>query len=248
MPYPGQQVIGEFMKTAKVVLVSGGNRGMGLESCRELAAMGYRVLLGSRSLDAGRAAAQELANDLVEAVKLDVTSAQDIEALVQHIKENYGHLDVIINNAGIMIDGDECQSTSICAADISAIEQTLQVNTLGPIMLINAMLPLMDSVADARIVNISSGMGQLSDMGGNYPGYRISKTALNAMTRIYAAELDPGKFKINALCPGWVRTDMGGSNAELTLEEGVDTAIWLATSDEAQNSGGYYRKRELINW
>jgi NAD(P)-dependent dehydrogenase (short-subunit alcohol dehydrogenase family) len=147
-----------------------------------------------------------------------------------------------------MIDGDADKSSSICAADIDAIEQSLRVNTIGPIMLINAMLPLMERVADARIVNVSSGMGQLSDMGGNYPGYRISKTALNAMTRIYAAELDAGKFKINTLCPGWVRTDMGGDNADLSVEEGVDTAIWLATSAEAQHSGGYYRKRELIAW
>jgi NAD(P)-dependent dehydrogenase (short-subunit alcohol dehydrogenase family) len=110
------------------------------------------------------------------------------------------------------------------------------------------MLPLMERVADVRIINISSGMGQLSDMGGNYPGYRISKTALNAVTRIYAAELDANQFKVNTLCPGWVRTDMGGSNAELSVAEGVDTAIWLATSADAQLSGGYYRKRELIDW
>jgi len=237
-----------IMNSDKLALVTGGNRGMGLETCRELAAMGWQVLLASRSLEAGIEAAQSLDSDLVEAVKLDVTSVADIEALARHIDSSYGHLDVIINNAGIMIDGDAHKSTSICAADIDAIEQSLRVNTIAPIMLINAMLPLMERVADARIVNISSGMGQLSDMGGNYPGYRISKTALNALTRIYAAELDAGKFKINTLCPGWVRTDMGGDNADLSVEEGVDTAIWLATSADAQHSGGYYRKRELIDW
>jgi NAD(P)-dependent dehydrogenase (short-subunit alcohol dehydrogenase family) len=236
------------MNSNKVVLVTGANRGMGLETCRELAAMGYRVLLGSRSLETGKEAAQSLDSDLVEAVKLDVTSATDIEDLAKHIDSSYGHLDVLINNAGIMIDGDGDKSTSICAADIDAIEISLRVNTIGPIMLINALLPLMERVADARIVNVSSGMGQLAEMGGEFPGYRISKTALNAMTRIYAAELDAGKFKVNTLCPGWVRTDMGGDNADLSVAEGVETAIWLATSVDAQHSGGYYRKRELIDW
>ena len=236
------------MNVNKVALVTGANRGMGLETCRELAAKGYRVLLGSRNLEAGIEAAQSLNSDLVEPVKLDVTSLDDIDALAKHIDSSHGHLDVLINNAGIMIDGDDERSASICAADINAIEQSLRANTLGPIMLINAMLPLMGKVADARIVNISSGMGQLSDMGGRHPGYRISKTALNAVTRIYAAELDTNQFKVNTLCPGWVRTDMGGSNADLSVVDGVDTAIWLATSADAQHSGGYYRNRELIDW
>ena len=236
------------MNQNKVVLVTGANRGMGLETCRELALRGYRVLLGSRDLDRGNEAARSLATELVEAVKLDVTSSSDIDALAKHIDTNYGHLDVLINNAGIMIDGDQGRSTSICDANIEAIETTLQANTIGPIKLINAMLPLMERVADARIINVSSGMGQLSDMSGNYPAYRISKTALNAITRIYAAELDPAKFKVNTLCPGWVRTDMGGNNAELSVTEGVDTAVWLATADDVQHSGGFFRKRELIDW
>jgi NAD(P)-dependent dehydrogenase (short-subunit alcohol dehydrogenase family) len=236
------------MNSGKVVLVTGGNRGMGLETCRELAAMGYQVLLGSRDLEVGIEAARSLNSELLEAVRLDVTSETDIQALAKHIDSSYGRLDVLINNAGIMIDGDGDKSTSICAADIDVIEKSLRVNTIGPIMLINALLPLMERVADARIANVSSGMGQLAEMGGEFPGYRISKTALNAMTRIYAAELDAGKFKVNTLCPGWVRTDMGGDNADLSVAEGVETAIWLATSADAQNSGGYYRKRELIDW
>ena len=110
------------------------------------------------------------------------------------------------------------------------------------------MLPLMNLVDDARIVNISSGMGQMSGMGSQYAGYRISKAALNAMTLIYSLELDPAKFKINAVSPGWVRTDMGTAGADLSVEEGVDTAVWLATSDEAQHSGGFFRQRKLIDW
>jgi len=236
------------MNKSRVALVTGANRGMGLEACRQLAVLDYRVLLGSRNLDAGKQAAASLPSGRVEAVQLDVTSTVDIAALVRHIDQNYGRLDVLINNAGIMIDGDDGHSPAILEADIERVEQSLKANTLGPIMLINAMLPLMQRVDDARIVNISSGMGQLSDMGGNYPGYRLSKTALNAMTRIYAAELDPGKFRINAVCPGWVRTDMGGSNADLSLQQGVDTAIWLATSEDAKHSGGFFRQRELIDW
>ena len=236
------------MNTNKVALVSGGNRGLGLETCRQLAALDYRVFLGSRNLQDGSEAARSIGDERIEAVKLDVTSQSDIDALARQIEYGPGRLDVLINNAGIMIDSAMGRSASILDTDIDIIEQSLRVNTLAPIRLINAMLPLMERVNDARIVNISSGMGQLSDMGGRFPGYRISKTALNAVTRIFAAELDSGKFRVNALCPGWVRTDMGGDNADLSVEEGVDTAIWLATSDEARGSGGYYRKRKLIEW
>ncbi len=115
-------------------------------------------------------------------------------------------------------------------------------------MLIKALLPLMQQAGYGRIVNISSGMGQLSDMGGQNPGYRISKTALNAVTAIFAAELDGSGIAINAVCPGWVRTDMGGSNAVLSPEQGVDTTVWLATLADAKTSGGFYRQRQLIDW
>jgi NAD(P)-dependent dehydrogenase (short-subunit alcohol dehydrogenase family) len=236
------------MDTNRVALVSGGNRGLGLETCRQLAALGYRVYLGSRNLESGAEAASGIGDERVEAVKLDVTSAADVEALARHIEDGPGRLDVLINNAGIMIDSAMGRSGSILDTDIDIVEQSLRINTLAPIRLINAMLPLMKRVDDARIVNISSGLGQLADMGGRLPGYRISKTALNAVTRIFAAELDPAKFRINAVCPGWVRTDMGGDNADLSVAEGVDTVIWLATAADATGSGGYYRERKPIDW
>ncbi len=236
------------MRDDKIALVTGGNRGLGLETCRQLLEHGFRVLLGSRDLDAGIDAANALGSDRVAAVRLDVTNPDDIDALAQLIEKIHGRLDVLINNAGILIDADLGESASIRDTDAEILELSLRTNAIAPILLTNALLPLMERVDDARIVNISSGMGQLSDMGGQYPGYRLSKTALNAATRIYAAELDPARFSINAVCPGWVRTDMGGSSADLPVEEGVDTAIWLATAADARVTGGFYRRREAIAW
>ena len=236
------------MAETKIALVTGGNRGLGLATCEALVARGYRVLMGCRSIEAGRRVATGIDSELIEAVQLDVASDEDIENLAGLIKTKYGHLDVLINNAGVLLDAQLGQPASICDATPEVIRQTLEINTVAPLAIINAMLPLMSLVDDARIVNISSGMGQMSGMGSQYAGYRISKAALNAMTLIYSLELDPQKFKINAVSPGWVRTDMGTEGADLSVEEGADTAVWLATSDDAQHSGGFFRQRKLIDW
>jgi NAD(P)-dependent dehydrogenase (short-subunit alcohol dehydrogenase family) len=236
------------MTETKIALVTGGNRGLGLATCEALVASGYRVLMACRTIEAGQQAATGIGSGLIEVVQLDVASATDIERLTQLIETKYGRLDVLINNAGVLLDAELGQPASICDATPEVIRQTLEINTVAPIAIINAMLPLMNLVDDARIVNISSGMGQMSGMGSQYAGYRISKAALNAMTLIYSLELDPQKFKINAVSPGWVRTDMGTKGADLSVEEGVDTAVWLATSDDAQHSGGFFRQRKLIDW
>ena len=236
------------MNSGKVALVTGGNRGLGLATCQALATSGIQVMMGCRDIEAGRRVAADINSEFIEVVQLDVTSAQDIENLVQHINTQYGRLDVLVNNAGVLLDAELGQPASICDASPEIIRQTLEINTVAPVAIINAMLPLMNVVDDARIVNISSGMGQMSGMGSQYAGYRISKAALNAMTLIYSLELDPQKYKINAVSPGWVRTDMGTGGADLSVEEGVDTAVWLATSDEAQHSGGFFRQRKLIDW
>ncbi len=238
------------MNENPVAVVTGGNRGMGLATCQELAEKGFHVLLASRNLQSGKLAAKALSDQglSVEAVKLEMTAQTDIEAMADYLRATHGRVDVLVNNAGILIDGDLGNSTSICDADVEVIRKTLEVNTIAPIMLIRALLPLMKQADYGRIINISSGMGQLSDMGGRHPGYRISKTALNAVTRIFAAELEGGGIAINAVCPGWVRTDMGGSNADRSPEQGIDTAVWLATLADAGQSGGFYRDRQLIDW
>jgi len=238
------------MNQKSVAVVTGGNRGMGLATCQALADKEFHVLLASRNLESGEVAAKDLSHRglSVEAVKLETTSQTDIEALADYLRDSHGRVDVLVNNAGILIDGDLNNPASICEADVEVIRKTLEVNTIAPMMLIKALLPLMQQAGYGRIVNISSGMGQLSDMGGQYPGYRISKTALNAVTAIFAAELEGSGIAINAVCPGWVRTDMGGSNAGRSPEQGIDTAIWLATSSDASQSGGFYRDRKRIDW
>ncbi len=238
------------MNKKPVAVVTGGNRGMGLATCQELAEKGFHVLLASRDLASGKSAANTLSDQglSVEAVKLEITSPSDIEALADYLRAIHGRVDVLVNNAGIFIDGDLDNPTSICDTDVEVIRKTLEVNTIAPMMLIRALLPLMREADYGRIVNVSSGMGQLSDMGGRHPGYRISKTALNAVTAIFAAELEGGGIAINAVCPGWVRTDMGGSSADRSPEQGIDTAIWLATLADASRSGGFYRDRQLIDW
>ena len=238
------------MSNPSTALVTGANRGMGLACSRALAEQGFHVLMASRQLKVSEEFAKELRQRgfSAEAVQLDVTSQADIDVLAAKIEADSGSLEVLINNAGILIDGAGDASSSILEARAEVVLQSFQVNTLGPVMLINTLLPALKKATQARIVNISSGMGQLSDMGGHHPGYRISKTALNAVTCIYAAELGTGCIAINSVCPGWVRTDMGGANADRSLEQGIDTAIWLATSADISNTGGFYRDRQLIDW
>jgi len=238
------------MNQKPVAVVTGGNRGMGLATCRALAEKGFHVLLASRNLQSGKSAAKDLARQglSVEAVKLEMRSQTDIENLASYLRDTHGRVDVLVNNAGIVIDGELNNPVSICEVDAEVIRKTLEVNSLAPMMLIKALLPLMQQAGSGRIINISSGMGQLSDMGGRHPGYRISKTALNAVTAIFAAELDGSGISINAVCPGWVQTDMGGSNADRSPEQGVDCAVWLATSADANLNGGFYRDRQLIDW
>jgi NAD(P)-dependent dehydrogenase (short-subunit alcohol dehydrogenase family) len=228
----------------RAALVSGGNRGIGREVARQLADLGYRVVIGSRDLPKGDEVARELGKN-VSAVQLDVTDEDSIVRAVASVAEDPGRLDVLVNNAGITGGG---WSTNAVDADLDQVRKTLDTNLFGAWRLTEEALPLMRRNGYGRIVNISSGMGQLSDMGGHSPGYRVSKTGLNVLTRMLTAELADENILVNSVCPGWVRTDMGTQSARRSVEEGADTPVWLATLADDGPRGGFFRDREPIPW
>ncbi len=233
----------------KIALVTGANRGIGLETCRQLSRKGLHVILTCRKAEAGKKVADELKSEGidVEFCQLDVTDPESIDACAESVDRDLGRLDVLVNNAGIMLDSSKT-GASIFQADPKLIRDTFETNALGPLMVAKALVPLMRKNDYGRIVNVSSGMGQLSEMDGGYPGYRISKTALNAVTVILSRELEGTRIKVNSVCPGCLRTDMGGNNASRSPEEGADTIVWLATLPEDGPSGGFFRDRKPISW
>jgi len=228
---------------ARVALVSGANRGIGREIARQLAGRGLTVVVGSRDLEKGEAAAAELAGTAV-ATQLDVTDESSAPSAVDFVAGEFGRLDVLVNNAGI--GGSHFPRGA--EADLDAVKEVLETNLFGAWRLATLALQLMRRDGYGRIVNVSSGMGQFSDMGGGNPGYRLSKTGMNVMTRILAAELKGENILVNSVCPGWVRTDMGGSGARRSVEVGADTPVWLATLPDGGPSGGFFRDREPIPW
>ena len=231
----------------RLALVTGGNRGIGFEICRSLGAHGLAVVLTARDASKGKAAAKALqdAGLDVDFHRLDVTSCRSIRACVAAIAEKRGRIDVLVNNAGVMIDP---RGSRFLDSKLDTYRDTLETNFFGPLQLAQAVVPLMKAHRYGRIVNISSGLGQLSEMGSGTPAYRVSKTALNALTRILAAEYGASNILVNAACPGWVRTDMGGEGAPRSPAEGADTAVWLATLPDGGPSGGYFRDRKAIAW
>ena len=219
-----------------VALVSGANRGIGAEIARELAAeAGFLVFAGARQPD------QVEPGEGIEPIRLDVTDQATVDAARERIAADPGRLDALINNAGVY-------GEPIGAADypLDDAHEVLEVNTFGPWRLIEAFLPLLRESDAPRIVNVSSGAGQLSDMNGGRAAYRVSKAGLNALTRTLAS--DERWIKVNTMCPGWVRTDMGGPAAPRSVEEGADTAVWLATLPDDGPTGGFFRNRKPIPW
>jgi NAD(P)-dependent dehydrogenase (short-subunit alcohol dehydrogenase family) len=234
--------------TKKVAVVTGGNRGLGFEASRQLAKLQYQVVLTSRDEAKGKAAAEKLQSENLDVTfhPLDVTSDESSQKLAEFISQQFGKLDVLVNNAGIY--ADEVGNNSVFDVKIDTVQQTMETNVYGVLRVSQALIPLMKKQNYGRIVNVSSGMGQLHDMGGGSTGYRLSKTALNALTRIFASELQGTNILVNSVCPGWVKTDMGGANATKTPEQGVDTIVWLATLADDGATGGFFRDKKSIDW
>lgn len=229
----------------KIALVTGANRGIGLEVCRQLAGLGLRVILTARDKSRGEEAVRGLVRDGLDVTycPLDVTDPASTDTAYAFVNHQFGRLDVLINNAAIYPD----DGVSIFDVALPTVEETLAVNLYGPLRLCQAFVPEMRRRGYGRVVNVSSSMGQLSTMGGRTGAYAISKAALNALTRIVAAEAG-SRIKVNAVDPGWVRTDMGGRGAPRSVTKGADTIVWLATLPDSGPSGGFFRDRRLIDW
>ena len=229
----------------KIALVTGGNRGIGLAVVEGLAAQGHKVLLAARSLEGGEAAAKAIDGDVI-AVPFDVTEPESAAALKAHVLETCGRLDILINNAGIALD----HWVSGLDVDIDIVRQTFETNTLGVLRCCQTFVPIMRDKGYGRVVNVSSELASLETMSmAGSLAYRVSKTAVNAVTKLIAMDVkDFPDIKVNAACPGWVKTELGGRDAPRTTQEGADTIIWLAGLPKDGPTGGNFRDREPYPW
>jgi NAD(P)-dependent dehydrogenase (short-subunit alcohol dehydrogenase family) len=232
-----------MMDNGRIVLVSGGNRGIGLEVCRQLAERGYTVVMGSRDEEKGRVATEGLEWNVIPQ-QLDVADAGSVDRMAAFIEEEFGRLDTLVNNAGI--SNDEGQRG--VDADLDRVKESLEAKLFGAWRLCEMAIPLMRRNGYGRIVNVSTGLAALEDMGSGSPGYRVTKTALNALTRILASELRGSGILVNAVNPGWVQTDMGGSGATRSVEEGAEALVWAATLPNSGPSGGFFQDRRPVPW
>ena len=237
------------MNKKPVAVVTGAYRGLGRETCRQLAHKGYTVVLTARDSKRGKMVIEELRHEGLDVVfhPLDVTQEKSVAVLKQYLETTFDSLDCLVNNAGVFPDpGFEGEASSVFNTDPERIRTGFETNALAPLLLCRALIPLMNG--EGRVVNVSSGMGQLSEMNGHCPAYRLSKTALNAVTRIFADEMQGTGVKVNSVCPGWVRTDMGGEEAPLDVQQGAEGIVWAATLPGDGPSGGFFRHGETIPW
>ena len=230
------------MKTA---LITGANKGIGHEVARQLAAKEFHVLVGARNPKAGRKAAEEISKEGGKAafLEVDVADTDSVTTAAREFSNIEDHLDVLVNNAGIIVDGDN----AILEISNDLFRKTLETNTLGPLRVTRAFAPSLRKSKAPRVINVSSGGGQLTGGADGWaPAYCVSKTALNGVTVQLAAALP--KFAVNSVCPGWVRTDMGGQNASRSVEEGADTIVWLASEAPQDLTAKFLRDRKEIPW
>ncbi|MDN3518628.1 SDR family oxidoreductase [Aquisalimonas lutea] len=238
--------------TRPIAAISGANRGLGFETARQLGNLGFRVVLTSRDGIKGKAATDKLQSEGLDVLyhPLDVEREESRLRLFEYLEERLGRLDVLINNAGVMPEGspDQPQHASVFDTDLDQLRQSMEINLYGPLRLCQQAVPIMRRNGYGRIVNVSSGLAQLSEMRGAFAAYRMSKVALNALTRIVAAEVRGDNILVNSVSPGWVRTRMGGTSAPRAPVEAVRGITWLATLDDDGPSGGFYQDRMAIPW
>ncbi len=231
----------------RVAVVTGGNKGIGFEICRQLARKGLRVILTSRDSAKGEEAMRRLRKDGLDVAfhPLDVDSDESVRRLIERLDKDVGRADVLVNNAGILLDR---RTASVLKEPLQTFRRTFETNFYGALRMCQALVPLMRRNHYGRIVNLSSGLGQLDEMGDGTPAYRASKTALNALTRMVASATQAQEILVNSMCPGWVRTDMGGPNATRSVEKGAETAVWLAMLPHDGPTGGFFRDKKPIPW
>ena len=238
----------QFPTMKTITLITGAAKGIGFEAARMLAKEGHHVLVGARDQTKGNEAAEKLESEGLPAafLSLDVDSENSIAKAVEAVQQIHGRLDVLINNAAILLDHYQGAEGTIP----DDMERTLATNVVGVHSVIRAFLPLLRQSPAARIVNVSSGAGQLNDMFGSVwaPGYQVSKAALNALTRIWATELVKDHIPVNSVCPGWCRTDMGGEQASRTAEQGATSVCWLVTRASKDITGKFFRDGVELEW
>ncbi len=235
----------DFQFQGSIALVTGANRGIGLEVVRQLAQQGMTVILGSRDPQKGKTAAARLSDEGLQVLprQLDVTNSGSIAQLAAQVDQEFGKIDVLVNNAGILYDTWQQPST----ADLDTVQEAFNTNTLGPWRMCSAFVPLLRRSQHGRIVNVSSGAGSIASMGNSTPAYSVSKAALNALTRTLAAELKDAGILVNAICPGWVATDMGGSGGR-PVTDGAASVVWAVMLPDDGPTGGFFRDGKPLPW
>ena len=232
------------MTEQKTALVTGANRGIGFAIATGLLKANVKVIIGSRSIEKGETAAKKLDSPLVEVVEIDIANDDSINRAFNKLNGKIDRLDVLINNAGIYPDN----SFDILTIDRELLAKTLNVNTFGAIKTTQIFLPLLDKGDRSRVINYSSGYGQLAGLSAGVPSYCLSKLAVNGATIMLADALASKNITVNAVDPGWVSSDMGGESAPRTVEQGADTAVWLATVDAVKDSGKLWRDRSVVSY
>jgi NAD(P)-dependent dehydrogenase (short-subunit alcohol dehydrogenase family) len=238
--------LGSRQAPARVAVVSGGNRGLGLQVVRRLAELGMRVALGTRSTARGQAAVGLLGDlaDRVAVRQLDVTDEASVARLATWLDARLGRCDVLVNNAAVLLDDD----TNAADVDLRVVRQTLETNLLGTWLLTQAVAPLMRAHRYGRIVNVSSGLASLATMRGGLPAYRVSKAGVNALTRVLADELLADGILVNACCPGPTGIELGDRPEPGLPATAADTPVWLATLPEGGPTGGFFQARARLDW